>query len=82
MADPSDVVKGTLMRGADGRLYFIRDDQLEKLRIPENRTDGIEDAIEKEGTDAVFFSEGQITDVWQVTGPLGTICGESWEFWL
>lgn len=82
MADSSDVVNGVVMRGDDGKLYFITAEQLEKLQIPEDKTDGIEDAIERQGTDEVELSESDIQQVWNVRGPLGRIVGESWEYWL
>jgi hypothetical protein len=81
MADPSDVVSGMVIRGADGKLYFITKEQLKKIQIPEDRTDGIKDAIERGGTNEIAIDE-RGKRVWNVRGPLGLIVGESWEYWL
>lgn len=33
--------KGTLIRGADGGLYFIPDDQMQAFRLPDEKTVGV-----------------------------------------
>lgn len=40
---------GTLIRGADGALYFVRDDQRWAVRLPDKLTEGARAILDREG---------------------------------
>jgi hypothetical protein len=78
MVDPTDNVSGTVVRAPDGSLYFISDDLLEKLRIPDEHADPLEDALEQGGSEKFSYSEQDIK-VARVEGTIGDIFAEGWE---
>jgi hypothetical protein len=39
--------KGTLIRGADGGVYYITDDQLQAFRLPDDTTKGVGNLLEQ-----------------------------------
>ncbi len=39
--------KGTLIRGAEGALYFVTDNKLRASRVPENKADDVRAALER-----------------------------------
>lgn len=51
--------EGTLIRGADGNIYFIPDDKLEAFKVPERRAKVAE---------KLFFSEDNLNLVANVRG--------------
>lgn len=60
--------KGTLIRGADGGVYYITDDQLQAFRLPDEATKEVGNSIERptgaeklaavHGEDLVVHAEG------------------------
>jgi hypothetical protein len=47
--DPKKTGKGTLIRGADGRLYYIPDDKLAAFRLPADPTADARSLLDKQG---------------------------------
>jgi hypothetical protein len=49
MSDDKEQVKGMVVRGADGALYFVPDDKLESFRIPEENVPRLDGIVKKGG---------------------------------
>lgn len=49
-SDPE--IKGTLIRGADGSIYFVPDENLEAFRVPEEHARPVRESLEKAGAAA------------------------------
>ena len=56
--DERDEVPGIWMRGADGALYFIPDDDLETFRVPEDVAEPALKDIDDAEPEAVGFAAG------------------------
>ena len=69
MAEKREGLNGTLMRGADGKLYFIPRQELARFEVPPHVTDRVEDAVEQGSAPGVSFSDSFLKPVAQANAP-------------
>ena len=66
-------IKGWLIRGPDGGLYFIRDDQLKPFRMQQHQEKHIKERRDAGGTEDLSFAKVELESVAFVEGPAGDI---------
>ncbi len=62
-------IRGTLMRGPDGNLYFIPDTWLDSMRVPHESAHRVRRMHEEGGTESVHFAEAQLEPMAHIEGP-------------
>lgn len=62
-------IKGTLMRGPDGHLYYIPDSWLDAMRVPHSSAERVLQMAEQGGTESVSFAEAELEPVTRIEGP-------------
>ena len=65
-------IEGTLVRGADGKLYFIPHHELHRFAVPHNHVHEVEEAIEGEVPEELrgaHFSRADLHPVAHVSTP-------------
>jgi hypothetical protein len=69
---PVESSGGTIIRGADGSLYLLRDEVLEACRIPDDQAKEIDDLLTKESEVEGFnMQAGGLEPVGHIRGYMG-----------
>lgn len=69
MAEKPGALDGTLMRGADGKLYFIPRQELSRFEVPQHVTGKVEDAVEQGSAPGVNFTDSFLNPLAQANAP-------------
>lgn len=69
-SEPDRVENGVMIRGADGKMYFIPDKALRSFRLPERSAKPAREIVDDEGGLAVR-QLGAITSLPALHGPIG-----------
>ena len=80
MVAPGKPIRGTTLRAADGKLYFIPDDALPRFEVPQQDSQKLATAIAEKDmkpTPGFEFADSSLTAEHSIAGPVydpATIC--------
>ena len=67
---PDPEIKGTLIRGADGSIYFVPDESLEAFRVPEEHARPVRESLAQVGAQS-----GDVKGYWDAKSGIIIVSG-------